>query len=72
MEWRLHEKNNTKTEKKIVEKEREFLEYLRRFILEKDFVTLFISLNNIPFFTWFLHKHLLFLLWFKSSIVNYY
>ena len=42
MEWRLHEKNNTQTEKKIVEKEREYLEYLRRFILEKDFVTLFI------------------------------
>ena len=38
---------------KIVEKERELLEYLRRFVLEETFVPLFLSLNKIHFYVVF-------------------
>ena len=47
-------KKPPREKEKIVEKERELLEYLRRFVLEENFVPLFLSLNNIPFYVVFM------------------
>ena len=51
--WTEKKPPREREREKIVEKERELLEYLRRFVLEGTFVPLFLSLNKIHFYVVF-------------------